>query len=402
MQPLFLQGIVFSAVAIGGIALVAWWLYLSPVSQPAVPVPGVSPRTSQTFALMIALGVFLFSVGGYWDASEHVVTGVVPGGEDFLWPPHLMLYAGFLLSFVVAIAGLAALARPNLAAGIRDPRLWVRRSPYVGATVLAAGYGLLSVPGDAIWHELYGVDLTAWSPPHVFLLVAAASTSICAIGLLLQSRQQKDGGLGVRSLFVLLLLAVTLSEAYLIGVLEWEIGRVHGFVAERPIWLYPVITGGLAFLILSLGRRLVPGPWTATILALFYFAWRVGSSAFAEVVSGAPPRLTLVFILGAVLLDLAAQRSQREGLRQAAVEAAAFTVGFAAVALPMIQLLYLPELVRFTPADHLLTVLITFGVCVLFQPLAQSVGAWLSRPHRPQETAATGGLSGAVGVPVGD
>lgn len=375
-QSLFLEGAIFSAIAIGGIVLLAWWLYASPVAASARRALAVSANTSRTFGLLIALGVFLFSVGGYWDASEHVVTGIIPGGEDFLWPPHLMLYAGFLLSFIVAVAGLVALAKPNLAVGIRDPRLWVRRNPYVGATVLAAGYGLLSVPGDAIWHEIYGIDLTAWSPPHVFLLVASATTVICAIGLLLQSSPKGERGGGL-SLFILLLLAVMLNETYLIGVLEWEIKTVTGFVLERPSWLYPVILGGLAFFVISLGRRLVPGPWTATTVAVFFFAWRILGSAFADIVSGAPPRLTLVFVLGAVLLDLAAQRSKRDGLPQAMAEAAAFTAGFVIIALPTIQFVYLPYLTRFTAQDHGWTVLLTFAVCALLHPAAQTVGAWL-------------------------
>ncbi len=394
-QSLFLEGLIFSVVAIGGIGLVAWWLYASPLAASVKKALPVSPKTSQTFGLLIALGVFLFSVGGYWDASEHVVTGIVPGGDDFLWPPHLMLYSGFLLSFVVAIAGLIALARPNLAAGIRDPRLWVRRSPYVGATVLAAGYGLLSVPGDAIWHELYGVDLTAWSVPHIFLMLAAVSTSLCAIGLLLQSFQ-KSGSQRAGSLLILLLLGITLSEAYLVAVLEWELKTVSGLILARPAWLYPVILAGFAFFVISLGRRLVAGPWTATTVALLFFAWRIGSSAFAEVVSGEPPRMTLVFVLGALLLDIAAQRSNRKGLSQALVEAAAFTAGFVVIALPTIQFVYLPYLTRFTPTDHLLTVLITFAVCAVLQPAALAVGGWLSG-QRVKEKAVVGELAAAMG-----
>lgn len=393
-QSLFLEGAIFSAVAVGGIVLLAWWLYVSPVAASAKQALAVSASTSRIFGLLIALGVFLFSVGGYWDASEHVVAGIVPGGEDFLWPPHLMLYSGFLLSFVVAVAGLVALAKPNLAAGIRDPRLWVRRSPYVGATVLAAGYGLLSVPGDAIWHEIYGVDLTAWSAPHIFLMLAAVSTSLCAIGLLLQSFLKGESR-GAGSLLILLLLGITLNTAYLVAVLEWELETVTGLILARPAWFYPVILGGFAFFIIALGRRLVPGPWTATTVALLFFGWRIGSSAFAEIISGAPPRLTLVFILGAVLLDLAAQRSQREGVQQALIEAAAFTAGFVAVALPTIQFVYMPYLMRFTAQDHLLTVLITFAVCGLLQPAASAVGAWLT--GQPRAEKRLGGLAPAMG-----
>ncbi len=375
-SSLWLQGLVFSATAIGLIAFLGWWLYFSPARGRISDARRVPPVLSRVFGLLIGLGVILISVGGYWDASEHVVTGIVPGGEDFLWPAHLMIYAGFLISFLVASVGLVLLARPNLAAGVADPRLWVRRNPYFGAAVLVAGYGLLSIPGDAIWHELYGVDLTAWSPPHIFLVAASVSTGICAIGLLLQSRRSPEVDNRL-ALWVLALLAMVLSEAYLIATLEWELGTVGGYVLTRPSWLYPTLVGALAFAVLALGRRLVSGPWTATVLAMLYFTWRLGSSLFAETISGAPPRLTLVFLLGAVALDLAAQRMQGRNRRASVVTAAAFTLGYTAVALPTIRFVYLPYLVRFTLPDYLITLAATFVLCALLWPVTQAVGHWL-------------------------
>ena len=393
-QSLFLEGLVFSTVAIGGIGLVAWWLFFSPLSASIGSAQAISPSVARIFGVLISLGVPLFAIGGYWDASEHVVTGIIPGGDDFLWPPHLMIYGGFLLSFGAALGGLIVLARLNLAAGVRDPRLWVRRNPYLGATVLVAGYGLFSVPGDAIWHEIYGIDLTAWSPPHVFLFLATASTAICAIGLLLRSRQTTAPE-GVFALFLMLMMAMILNLAYLIGVLEWELGTVAGFILDRPSWLYPVITGSAAFFILVLGRRLIAGPWTATTIALIFFAWRIGTSAFAEAISGAPPRLTLVFLLGAVLLDLAAQRSHRQGIQQALIEAGAFTAGFVVVALPTIQFVYLPYLTRFTALDHITASVVTFAVCLALQPVAQKVGEWLAGDRMEEEPVRS--LSPAMG-----
>ena len=291
MSSLFVQGLVFSGLVIGVLAFLAWWLYLSPMKQLGrkgqsvtaqnVGAIATSPRLSYTLALMVGIGALLTSFGGYWDLSEHVVTGIVPGGEDFLWPPHLMVYAGFLLTFFVALGGLFVLATPNIRAGIRDPRRWVRQSPYVGALVLVAGYGLFSIPGDAIWHELYGIDLTAWSPPHVFLAVSAASLLIFAAGLLKEGGNMASSGKNLaesvngnnagtkwlgrrgspiwrligrsfsasdwRSLIKLLFLAVALSEFLIIGTVEWEMGTVDGLVAQRPIWLYPTIIGVSAF-----------------------------------------------------------------------------------------------------------------------------------------------------------
>ena len=254
----------------------------------------ISPRLSYTLALLIGVGSLLISFGGYWDASEHVVTGIVPGGEDFLWPPHLMLYGGFLLAFLVALGGLIALAFNSLRLGIKDPRKWVRRNPYVGAAVLIAGYGLLSIPGDAIWHELYGVDLTAWSPPHIFLAISASSLTISAVGLFLRGSTKETKGVPplqpsyskLRSaaldsrrpdvawhrlgavasktdwlnLVKLFYISTGLLLLFAIGTIEWEIDALAKIVAQRPVWLYPTIIGVSSFVLLIMGRRIVPGP----------------------------------------------------------------------------------------------------------------------------------------------
>ena len=422
MSSLFLQGLVFSGLVIGVLAFLAWWLYLSPMKQLGrkgqsvtaqnVGAIATSPRLSYTLALMVGIGALLTSFGGYWDLSEHVVTGIVPGGEDFLWPPHLMVYAGFLLTFFVALGGLFVLAIPNIRAGIRDPRRWVRQSPYVGALVLVAGYGLFSIPGDAIWHELYGIDLTAWSPPHVFLAVSAGSLLIFAAGLLSENRDgatsneklgarntdlerfRRKGGQALgwlgraistsdwRSLTKLLFLAVALSEFLIIGTVEWEVGIVDGLVAQRPIWLYPTIIGVSAFFLSVLAQRIAPGPWSATTFALLYFGVRYAAATFADVLSGAPPRLTLVFIFGAVLLDLTWQWMTRFGFKPRdwqfnLAAAVGFMVGFSIVAQPTIAFHLLQFLPSFTVPNHLITAFLVFVLNAALYPVALGLGNWL-------------------------
>ena len=279
MSSLFLQGLMYSGLAIGVLAFLAWWLYFSPMRQlgridisdnvQSRDAIFSSPRLFNTLALLVGIGALLICVEGYWDLSEHVVTGIVPGGEDFLWPPHLMIYAGFLLSFLVAVGGLSAFAIPNLRAGITDPRRWVRRSPYVGATVLVAGYGIFSIPGDAIWHELYGIDLTAWSPPHIFIIMSAASLPIFATGLLIgggNRRFQPDPEPGHavgesfsrpdwRSFVNLFYLAIALSVFLIIGASEWEINEVTGHVAQRPRLALSNGNWSILFLPVRLGAK---------------------------------------------------------------------------------------------------------------------------------------------------
>lgn len=430
MNSLFLQGFVFSTLAVGVLAVLAWWLFLSPQQQSAGRDPSVaargnhviatSPQLSLTLALLIGIGALLIVVGGYWDLSEHVVTGIVPGGEDFLWPPHLMLYAGFLLAFLVAVGGLVALAVPNLRVGVLDPRRWVRRSPYVGAIVLIASYGLFSIPGDAIWHELYGVDLTGWSPPHIFLALASAGLAVFAAGLLRRrgegaprpssgpnARFHQFGAFLLRAdwrnFVKLFYLVLAFNLLIIIGTVEWEVVDINNIVAQRPVWLYPTIIGVISFFLLILARRIAPSPWTATVTALLYFGFRIAVSVFADVVSGAPPRLTLVFILGALLLDLTCQRMERAGIqagdtRHRLAAAGVFTAGYALIALPTIQFYLLQFLPAFAVSDHLLTVLFTFLLNAALYPVAAGLGGWLQR-SRWEEAPAPRTMPSAVSVP---
>jgi len=419
VSSLFLQGLVFSGLAIGVLAFLAWWSFLSPMKHSGregysgIPqrrsAIATSPRLSKVLALLVGTSALLICIGGYWDLSEHVITGIVPGGEDFLWPPHLMIYAGFLVAFLVAVGGLSALAIPNLRAGVMDPRRWVRRSPYVAAVVLVAGYGLFSIPGDAIWHELYGIDLTAWSPPHIFIALSSASLPVLAIGLLIGGGRRVDpakGGTDARSRknpfgrvrflaagrrisatdwrsFVnLFFLAIAFCIFLIIGTTEWEMGKVDGYVAQRPVWLYPTIIGVSAFFLSVLARRVAPGPWSATAFALFYFGLRIATTSFADLVSGATPRLTLVFVLGAVLLDLTYQWMGRFGFKpgdwQVRLAAAGgFMVGFSIVAQPTIAFQYLQFFPSFTVPDHLIAVLMVYGLSIAIYPVAMGLGNWL-------------------------
>ena len=424
MSSLFLQGLIFSTLVLAALAVLAWWLYLSPFKLPngrgraaEDMAVAASHRLAFTLALLIGIGSQLNIFGGYWDLSEHLVTGIVPGGEDFLWPPHLMVYAGFLVAFIVALSGLVAIAVPNLKRGIKDPRRWVRRNPFVGSVVIIAGYGLLSIPGDAIWHELYGIDLTAWSPPHLFLTFSAASLPVFAAGLFasgqkssrasaqgLPNRELRDspqaagpqaGALKRVSEFAsamdwpsivrLLFMATSLLLLVFVGVVEWEVESINAYVDKRPVWLYPTIIGVASFFLLVVAKRLVPGPWTATVMALFYFGLRIAVSAFADVMSGAPPRMTLVFILGAVLLDLTYQWMQRLGFRPGDWQVrlavpGAFVAGYTLVAQPTIEYYLLQFLPSFTLPDHLLTALFTLLACAAIYPVAAGLGNWLSTP----------------------
>lgn len=395
MESLFLQGLIFSALVIGGLAMMTWWLFVSPVGRSlstAAAHSNVAVATSElSFRLSALVGIssLLICIGSYWDLSEHVATGIAPGGEDFLWPPHLMIYASFLLAFLVALGGMTALAVPNLKAGVRDPRLWARRNPYIAVTALLAGYGLLSIPSDAIWHELYGIDLTPWSPPHIFLAVAAASLPVAAVGLM--GRVRFRGRLAEWTDFLkLCYIVLAMHLLLIIAVIEWEVIVNHiEIVANRPVWMFPLITGIVSFSALVLARRVAPGPWSATVTALLYFGTRGVASVLVLQITGVRPKLTLIFLVGALFLDLVCQRMNRRGIqdrwRRALVAGGAFTVGFIPVARGTINVhlrQVMEVLTYFDLTDTMIVTLSTFLLTAALYPVVMRLGDWLNDTKR--------------------
>lgn len=387
-ESLFLQGLIFSGLSLSLIAVSTWWLYLSPMKAAADAASRISPWIAIVLALIIGVSSILRSFGTYWDASQHVVTGIVPGGDDFLWPPHLLIYASFLLSLVVVLSALFLLAVPNLRAGIRDPRQWVRRNPYVGAVALATGYALLSIPGDAIWHEIFGIDLTAWSPPHVLLMLASEVEILCAIGLLLQTHPW-TGGVDWRDMAVVVLITMMLHELLIIGTIEWEFEEMSRAVAFRPIWLYPFLSGVAAFFAVALACRITALRWTATFTAVLFFTWRLATWGIITGINGAAPKFSLVFLLGAILLDVVYQADIRSPTRRTLAAVAAFTAGYAVVAWPTLAFLR-NDLPAFTRLDYGMALVLVFVACLLLQPLVNGIGAWLLHYQTPIDALEAG------------
>ncbi len=368
-DSLIVQGASFTAAAILIIALSLWWMYFSPVKMKIETVVQPRPASAARTAALLGLAAVIMVIGALWDASMHVSTGTVPGGSDFLWPPHILLYSGFFISWLVAITSILEIAVDGRRQGLRDPRQWVRRNPYLGAVVLASFYSLAAIPGDAIWHELFGVDLTAWSPPHLMLAISNATVLICAVGLLVQVRPHIRAPRRV-DLGVMALLALMLNFAYLVGVLEWELplGR-SPFVEARPIWAYPLVGGAVALFAFLLAKRLTKGRWAATITALIFYGVRISIAIGLDLTGNAAPYNPLAFLLGAILLDVIPWAQIRSHMGRAIGTALAYTGGYALLALPLLALR--GDLRAFTPEDIFVTLAVTLAASLALQPLAR-------------------------------
>jgi len=139
----------------------------------------MSLRRRALWALLAAKLVVGWGVG--WDIRWHLVIG-----RDSFWiAPHLMTY--------LAVAAAAAISLGVLVVETRR----TRRETEEPGTVTVAGltgtrgfhlawWGmaivLLAAPVDDLWHRLFGLDVTLWSPPH---LLALAGSQVSNLGGLL-------------------------------------------------------------------------------------------------------------------------------------------------------------------------------------------------------------------------
>lgn len=213
-------------------------------------------------ALWVLLaGKLLGACGLTWDIQWHLLIG-----RDSFWiPPHLMMYGGVTAGLLVAFA---VLALDSLAAG-RGAR------PRGTVTILGltstrgihlAAWGvtlvILAAPIDDLWHRLFGLDVTLWSPPHLLGLLGAA---VNTIGTLLIATE----AYAVRSR--LRLAALLLGGALLYGGVR---------VVLEPAWLTAYTRAGVAFhafailgaLVLPLAlvpvTRLVDRRWTPVAIVM--------------------------------------------------------------------------------------------------------------------------------------
>ena len=155
------------------------------------------------------------SLGGWgvqWDIQWHVLIG-----RDSFWiAPHLMTYAGVGLSVLLSWG---VLAWESLLAGrgrtgadgvtIRLLGLTGTRGFHLAAWGIALT--VLAAPIDDLWHRLFGLDVTIWSPPHLLGIFGAA---VNTVGCLLIATEVYAAERGRR------LLATILFGAMLYGTLH--------------------------------------------------------------------------------------------------------------------------------------------------------------------------------------
>jgi hypothetical protein len=119
------------------------------------------------------------SWGVQWDIQWHTIIG-----RDSFWiAPHVMTYSGVAALVLLSFGMLAwTTLRPSPAAGDVVSALGLVGTRGFHLAAWGIGLTVLAAPIDDLWHRLFGIDVTLWSPPHLLgLLGAVVNTLGCFV-----------------------------------------------------------------------------------------------------------------------------------------------------------------------------------------------------------------------------
>ncbi|MGY1884865.1 hypothetical protein ACI799_06135 [Blastococcus sp. SYSU DS0753] len=354
-----------------------WTAYVTP-GRPGRP----TTQTELRWVYTAWLAAFLLKMlGSSWDVSWHFMWL-----RDDLAPPHLLNTVGTVVVVVLVLF--------HSYSGYGVDRRALRLMQVGTATFLVA------VPVDIVNHRINGLDITSWSPSHALLYLG---TAIMLAGALrgwwlyaAPGRTRDLVSLGLWLFFVENVVFPNQHQEYGVLSLEaYDAGRTTAepqlldfaasqgqspamFMLPVPSWVHPawLICAGLLALVVA--RRVVALRWTATVIAVVYLGYR-GVMWLGLVATGFPPSvLPVVLVVGALLVDVAADRRVPGWVAGPAVAAAVYAVAF-----PLESLGLLPPWNWWSA----LPVAVAFGALwAAVDVLAAST--WLARWRVPDEPAA--------------
>jgi hypothetical protein len=192
-------------------------------------------------------------------------------------------------------------------------KLWGLQAPRGFALAGAGALGaVLSAPFDEAWHRLFGIDVTVWSPPHLFAIGAAGAMRL---GLLvaLVDEMALTGHTIPRVRLCLSWRGVTLAEGVLLmlfsilqGNLLFALGTHEVRAVSRAPGLYPMLASLAVPVVLVAGVRTLGRLGAATLIVLLLLAFqallRAGLRA-ADFVLPPPWPLWPLYVVPAAVVD---------------------------------------------------------------------------------------------------
>ena len=208
------------------------------------------------------------SWGVRWDIQWHVRIG-----RDSFWiAPHVMTYAGVslvvLLSFGVLFWETYLASRAGDARGSRGTMRVLGLTGTRGFHVAAWGISVTvaAAPIDDLWHRLFGLDVTLWSPPHLMGFLGGLLNTVGCLLIALEAYPAPG---------LARLAALTVGGAWLYGTLDriLEPAPLVAYQHGGARFYTYVILAALALPLALVGTtRLTGRRWTPIALFLLVLA----------------------------------------------------------------------------------------------------------------------------------
>ncbi|NWF69107.1 MAG: hypothetical protein HXY40_08475 [Chloroflexi bacterium] len=305
VTPFVISLVVFIGVTfVFGLAV--WHLLVRPLpaghKQPQPLLLTAAQR--QWMALLLLVSSISLTIGSLWDEIWHRQYGI-PFGDDFFWRPHLMMYAGLLITIVLAMIGWYIVLRQGQ--GTLQQRF--RANPVFGLIVLVGTFLIYALPTDPIWHQIMGGDISAWSIPHVLFAINFSLIMISGVAIYMTIFPAQPWRsllrFQMRDLIPLASAAFVSIMPILLLTSEWD-GPDPSVVANaavlnRPDWLFPALlafTAAFVGLLANHTLRTYGGATAAAVLSLIIRVLMLSAFQAQGITANAwllllPPALTL-------------------------------------------------------------------------------------------------------------
>jgi len=165
--------------------------HLSTASWRGAACPDVETMTLRRralWALLVAKLVGAWGIG--WDIRWHLIIG-----RDSFWiAPHVMAYASVVAGALIPLGVLVIEAwrrRPGTDGHLATTAVGLGGSRGFHLALWGMVITMLAAPIDDLWHRLFGLDISIWSPPH---LLGFAGFQVAHLGGLLIALEVYEAG----------------------------------------------------------------------------------------------------------------------------------------------------------------------------------------------------------------
>src|SRR5712691_1645265 len=239
-----------------------------PFEAVQAPAEAATIKRATLWALLISKIVTGWGV--QWDIQWHVLIG-----RDSFWiPPHLMTYAGVGATVLISF-GVLAWETWNGTGPVRRLGFSGTRGFHLAAWGIAIT--VLAAPIDDLWHRIFGIDVTLWSPPHLLGILGA---SINALACLVIAREVYPERSGARLVAMVVAGAVLYGSIHLVVDPSFRVAYLFGGVL---FYTYAMLTAILLPMALVPAARLAVNRWTPVLVLIVVTAMGMAGQRIARV-----------------------------------------------------------------------------------------------------------------------